>query len=282
MSPLTKHLIVFATVAFVHANALAQIDRNAAERVLQLSGTLAQISALTPQFKTNFEQGLNEQRDAPLIPAEKKRLTDVGDEAFAPSKLRTNILNTISQRLTAEHVAALEKWYESDLGKRMLAMESEAAKTEQRSAMEAGAALLAKLPEARTNVLKELVEATRSADFVADLSINMAAAAAYNTSVATAVAASRSVSTSLNEIRELAMRDRAQIAKSIGEVLLIAYAKTYETASDDDLKAYVAHMKSPANKLFADAVIVAFDRAIIASANDLGAQLSAPPKPTRR
>jgi hypothetical protein len=161
-------------------------------------------------------------------------------------------------------------------------MEAEAARADQRTAMQSGAALLSKLPEARTDTLKELVEATRSADFVAELSINMAAAAAHNTSVATAIATSKKVSSTFNEVRESAMRDRAQVVKSISEVLLVAYAKTYEKASDDDLKAYVAHMKSPAGKSFADAIVAAFDRAVIASANDLSAQLAAPPKPTRR
>jgi hypothetical protein len=253
----------------------AQVDAALSERVLSKSGTLAQLDALPPQFKANFEQGLTEQRETPFTRVEIKRLTDLADVSFAASKLRTGIIATVAQRLSAEQVAALDKWYESDLGKRMLALEAEAAKADQRQAMEAGAALLTKSPEARSALLRELVEATRAAEFVADLSINMAVAAAHNASVAAARAASRSATTTLKELRDSAMRDRAQAVTSMNDVLMIAYAKTYERANDDDLKAYIAHMKSSAGKELADAVIAAFDRAISSSANELSASLTA-------
>jgi hypothetical protein len=282
MTRFAKHLVTFAACAVVASSANAQVDRSAAERLLQQSGTLAQIAALPPQFKTNFEQGLSEQNQTPLIPAEKKRLTGIGDEAFAVAKLQNIVVGTVSQRLNAEHVIALEKWYTSELGQRFLAMEADAAKADPRAATEAGMALLKKTNEARSTLLKDLLEASRATDFVTEFSINVAAAAAHNTSVAAAVAASRAVSTSFNEIRAIVSRDRVQIAKSIAEVMIIAYANTYEQASNDDLKAYVSHLNSSAGKAWAEAVIVAFDRAIVASANELATELSAPPKPARR
>jgi hypothetical protein len=275
MKRVLLQMLGFACALACASVACAQVEPAVAERVLSKSGTLAQLEALPPQFKTNFEQGLTEQRDTPFTRAEIKRLSDLADAAFAASKLRTSIIVTVAQRLSAEQIPPLDKWYDGELGKRMLAMEAEAAKADQRQAMEAGAVLLSKSTEPRIALLKELVAATHAAEFVADLSINMAVAAAHNASVAAAKPASRSATTTLKELRDGAMRDRAQVVTSMNEVLLIAYAKTYEKASDEDLKAYVAHMKSAAGKQLAEAVIAAFDRAISSSANELSASLTA-------
>jgi Uncharacterized protein conserved in bacteria (DUF2059) len=256
----------------------AQIDAALATRILGRSGTLAQIDAVTPQFRGNFEQGLREQRDEPLTRDETAKLAAMADREFAPATLRASIVATAAERLTAERVIALEAWYDSALGKRFMALEEAAAKADAAAAMQAGAAILAKLPAQRAEQLKALVEATRAAEFVADLSIDMAVAAAYATSIAT----SRNETPTIKNLRESAMKERTQVVQAMNNILLNAYTKTYEKVDDEDLKAYVEFMRSAAGKQFTETIIVAFNRAIMASATALGKAIVDSRKPVKK
>ncbi len=258
--------------------AFAQVDAAVAEGVLGKSGTLAQVDAVTPQFRGNFEQGLREQRDVPLTRDETTKLTAVGDRTFAATTLRTSIVATVASRLTPEQARALEAWYDSESGKRMLALEAQAAKADPAKALQEGAAIAAKLTASQSSRLSALIEATRAAEFIADLSIDMAVAATYATSVAT----SPRPTPSFTEIAESASKERAQVAQSMKTLLLNAYAKTYENASDDELKAYAEFMNTSAGKQFTETIIVAFNRAIAASANELGRSLVDSKKPSKR
>jgi hypothetical protein len=270
---------VACTFALTSASAaFAQIDAALATRILGRSGTLAQIDAVTPQFRGNFEQGLREQRDEPLTRDETAKLASMADRAFAPATLRASIIATAAERFKVEHVVALEAWYDSALGKRFMALEEAAAKGDAAAAMQAGAAIMAKLPAERAERLKSLVDATRAAEFVADLSIDMAVAAAYATSIAT----SRSETPAIKDLRESAMKDRSQVVQAMNTVLLNAYAKTYEKVDDDDLKAYVEFMRSAAGRQFTETIIVAFNRAIMSSATALGKAIVDSRKPAKK
>jgi Uncharacterized protein conserved in bacteria (DUF2059) len=272
-----------ATIACLFAltsagTTFAQIDAALAARILGRSGTLAQIDAVTPQFRGNFEQGLREQRDEPLTRDETAKLTAMADRVFAPAALRASIVATAAERLTAEHVAALETWYDSALGKRFMVLEEAASKADGAAAMQAGAAIVAKLPAQRAAQLKALVEATRAAEFVADLSIDMAVAAAYTTSIAT----SRNETPAIKDLRESAMKDRSQVVQAMNNILLNAYAKTYEKVDDEGLKTYAEFMRSAAGKQFTETIIVAFNRAIMGSATALGKAIVDSRKPAKK
>jgi hypothetical protein len=260
------------------STAFAQIDAALATRILGRSGTLAQIDAVTPQFRGNFEQGLREQRDVPLTRDETAKLASMADLAFAPAALRTSIIVTAAERLTTEHVAALETWYDSALGKRFMSLEEAAAKADAAAAMQEGAAIVAKLSAERAEQLKALVDATRAAEFVADLSIDMAVGAAYATSIAT----SRNETPALKDLRESATKDRSQVVHAMNGILLNAYAKTYEKVDDEDLRTYVEFMRSAAGKQFTETIIIAFNRAIVGSTTALGKAIVDSRKPAKK
>ncbi len=256
----------------------AKVENSLVERLLAKSGTLAQIDALPAQFKSNFEEGLREQKEAPLTREEINRMSAVSDRVFAVAKLRTAITSGVGERLTTEHANALDAWYDSALSKRMLALEEAAAKTDQAAAMREGVAALGKLAPERVARLRELLEATRASDFVAEFSIDMSVGATY----AALIATSRNAPPPIETLREGAAKETPQIVKSVNDSLLIAYAKTYENASDADLKAYAEFMKSGAGRAFSRAVIAAFSRAMTSSATELGKALTETSKPQRK
>lgn len=263
---------------FFVPTALASVDQATAERVLAKSGTLSQIDALPAQFKANFEEGLREQRELPLTREEFNRRAGAVDRVFAVSKLRASIVGDVAKALTGGQVTALELWYESPVGKRMLELEAAAAKSDQVAALREGGAALRMLPAERVALLRSLLEATQASDFVAELSIDMSVGATH----AALMATSRTPPPPINALREGAAKERAQIVKSLAESLLAAYAQTYESASDAELKTYAAFMASASGKAFSGAVISAFSAALISGATELGKVLVEPNKTPKK
>jgi hypothetical protein len=265
-SGLIRWLVSLLVSCFVASSASAQIEAASAERLLRKSGTLAQIDAIAPQFRAGFEDSLRKQPGSPLKQSEIARMSAVADRAFAASKMQSAVVATVAERMSAANLDALDRWYESELGKRMTAFEVEAAKADQAQAIEAARQLVATLPAPRIELVRELVAATRAADFIVDLTVNMTVAIAYGASLAS----SEVEVTPLNELRKLVLKDREQIAGAMNELLLAVYAKTYEKASDADLKSYAAFMKTAAGAQFTEAVIVAFERSLMTGAADFG------------
>ncbi len=276
----------FALLLLGTGLANAQVDRAIAERVLQKSGTLAQVDAVPAQFKGNFEQGLREQRDTPFTRDEINRFLALAERTFTSKALGATIIATVADQLNTDHGAILEAWYDGATGKRILAVEAAAAKADPAVTVREGSALFGKLSESRRELLKELLAASRAADFVADLSIDMAVTAAHATAAVTsagsAIANTRTAQPSLKELRESAAKDRSQVVTSMNELLLVVYAKTYESLSDDELRVYVTALTSAAGKQFTEAVIVAFNRALFASASELGKAISELNKPAKK
>jgi hypothetical protein len=256
----------------------AKVDVLVAERLLAKSGTLAQIDALPVQFKSNFEEGLREQKDVPLTREEINRMSAVVDRTFAVAKLRAAIASGVAETITDEHATALDAWYDSPTGKRMLALEEAAAKSDQAATIQEGTASLAILAPERLARVRELLDATRASDFVAELSIDMSVGATYAALKATA----RNAPPPIEALRESAAKDKAQIVKLVSESLLAVYVKTYAKASDADLIAYTEFMKSAAGKAFSSAVIGAFSKALVSSANDLSKALVETTKPAKK
>jgi hypothetical protein len=256
----------------------AKVDTAVAERLLAKSGTLAQIDALPVQFKSNFEEGLREQKEVPLTREEINRMSAVVDRAFAVAKLRASIASGVAETITSEHETALDAWYDGATGRRMLALEEAAAKSDQAATIREGAASLRTLAAERVARVRELLDATQASDFVAELSIDMSVGATY----AALVATSRNAPPTIALLRASAAKEKPQIVKSVSDALLVVYAKTYANASDADLNAYAEFMKSAAGKAFSNAVIAAFSKALLSSANDLSKALLDATKPPKK
>jgi hypothetical protein len=270
--------LAFVAGAFLMLPAVAEIDRAAAEKLLQQSGTLPQIDALPAQFRANFEQALREQRDVPVTIDEVRKFADVGDGAFASAKLRSTVIESVAKRLTSAEASAIRDWYNSAAGLKILALEAAASSADHASALQRGRALLEKMPKEQSAQLRALIEASRAAEFVAGLSINMAVSAA----LAAASATAPKDIPSYTQLRDSAMRDREKLTQSIAEVMIVVYANTYDRASDAELKQYLAFLQSSAGKTFSDALVTSFDRAIAASAAELATTLAEARRPARR
>lgn len=247
----------------------AQVDRAVAEKLLQQSGTLAQIEALTPQFRANFEQALREQRDHPITGDEVRKFATMGDASFAPTKLRETIINTVAERLSTTNAKVVAEWYESENAKKMLALEAAASVANHAESVKKGMALNGSQPKERTAQLKSMIEASRAALFVANLSINMAVSAAVSAASATSTATPPTYA----QLREAALRDRESLVQSITDVMHAVYATTYEKASDRELGDYLSYLQSPAGSQFANTIVDAFDRAIAQSTQELSVSL---------
>ncbi|TAG80993.1 MAG: hypothetical protein EAZ24_04685 [Burkholderiales bacterium] len=271
---------VFFVGSIISFTATGQIERSTAEALLQQSGNLAQIDGLPAQFRANFEQALREQRDLPITSEEVRKFAAMGDTAFESSKLRASIIDAVSKRISSADATALRGWYNSAAGLKMLALEAAATSADHAAAVRRGTALLERMPKEQAAQLRTLMEASRAPEFVANLSINLAVAAAH----AAASATSPRDVPAFASLREGAAREREKLVQSIGDVMIAVYANTYDRASEAEIAQYLALLQSTPGRAFSDALIVAFDRTIATSLNELSAalvELKRPP-PRRR
>jgi hypothetical protein len=274
---IARQFVALAVSLSLCSLVFAQVDRAIAEKLLQQSGTLAQIDALPAQFRANFEQALREQRDHPITGDEVRKFAAMGDASFASTKLRDSIIKNVAGRLSIANAKTVAEWYESENAKKMLALEAAASTANHADSVKRGIDLNASQAQERTQQLKAMVEASRAAEFVANLSINMAVSAAVSAASATSSAAPPT----FTQLREAALRDRDSLVKSITDVMHAVYASTYEKATDRELTAYFAYLQSPAGAQFAGAIVEAFDRAMAAASAELSSalvQLRQPPK----
>lgn len=282
---LNQHRLIYRFAALcvglvIPFAATAQIERSAAERLLQQSGNLAQVDGLPAQFRANFEQALREQRDLPITSEEVRKFAAMGDTAFEAAKLRASIIDAVSKRLSSADATALRDWYNSATGLKMLALEAAATSADHPAAVRRGTAILERMTKEQASQLRALMDASRAPEFVASLSINMAVAAAH----AAASATSPKDVPAFAVLREGAMREREKLMQSISEVMIAVYANTYDRATDAEIAQYLALLQSAPGKTFSDSLIVSFDRTIASSLTELSAalvELKRPP-PRRR
>lgn len=274
-----SHRVVACALTLVVAigGALARVEPAVAERLLEKSGTLAQIGGVPVQFKAQFEELLREQKTGTATRDDVIRWLAAIERQMEAADLRRSIVSGVAERLSADDVGAIDAWYDSPVGTKMLRLEADAAKGDSVAALRDGAAMLRMLPGARVNALSELLSATRASDFVTELSIDMSVGAAHAVASATSP-----TPPPVSALRESANRERAQIEKSVSDSLLAAYAKTYEKASDAELAAYRDFMLSRAGKSLSSAVIAAFSRALTVRTADIARVLSEQARAQRR
>ena len=270
--------ITSVTFSLISCAASAQIERDLAERLLQQSGNLAQLDALPTQFRSNFEQALREQRDLPITSDEVRKFAAMGDNAFTASKLRASVIEIVSKRLTPTDAVTLRDWYNSATGLKILALEAAATTADHGAAVRRGTALMERMTKDQVAQLRALMDASRAAEFVANLSINLAVAAAHGAASATSPKDVPAFAT----LREGAMREREKLMQSISNVMIAVYANTYDRASDAEIAQYLALLQSGAGKTFSDSLITALDRTIANSVTELSAALVELKRPPQR
>lgn len=270
--------IVLSLCMGLSSSTWAQTDARTAERLLRASGLWEQLKSVAQQVRAGMEMAAQKmaapQGGAEVTAAESARIGRAVDAAYAPPRLRATATRVLTRDMQASHVPAVVAWYDSAAGIAITRLE-EAAASDARNpdeVLQAGAARLAAMPDARRNLLQRIMVAARAAEGAALMTINTAIG------VQQGLAASQPPregpeGPSADQLRAALEGQRAQLQQGFVALVLASSALVYEAATDGQLAAYLAFLDSAAGRHFSEVMERAMDRLFLDAATDLGRAL---------
>jgi hypothetical protein len=250
--------------------AQAQIDEAAAERLMHASGLWEQLGSTAAGARAGIEAAAKS-RLTPLTDDEVQRLLRATDAAFAAETLRVAVRRALAARVVPGHVPALDAWLAGDLGRRITALEVAASRPERDSerVIRAGVARLNEASEARRKLIESLVESTRAAESITNMTINIAVA------VQRGMAGVRPdlPSPPVAELREAFAAQRAQMLQAYRGMSQALFADMYQGLPDGELAGYLEFLRGAPGRQFLEATMAAMEQALVEAAERLGARL---------
>lgn len=265
-------LAVATMLAVAAAPACAQIDEAAAERLMRSSGLWEQLGATAAGARAGIEAA-SRSRLTTLNPEEVQRLLRATDAAFEAGALRAAVRRALAARVPPGHLGAVQAWLEGELGQRITALEVAAARPDRDSdgAIRAGVARLAEVSEARRRLIESLVEATRAAEVITNMTINIAVAVQRGMASVRPDLPAAPVAT----LREAFAAQRVQMLHSYRGMSQALFADMYQALPDSDLTRYLEFLRGEAGYQFVDATMQATEQALVEAAERLGTRLPA-------
>lgn len=250
----------------------AQIDEAASERLMRASGLWDQLGATAAGARAGIEAAARN-RLTVLSEEEVQRLLQATDAAFAADTLRPAVRRALAARVAPGHVGALDAWLGGELGRRITSLEVAAATPERDSdrAIRAGVARLAAAPEPRKRLIENLVESTRAAESITNMTINIAVAVQRGMASVKPDGPAAPVAT----LREAFDAQRAQMQQAYRGMSQALFADMYQALPDAELASYLEFLRGAAGRQFLDATMQAMEQALVDAAERLGTRLPA-------
>jgi len=258
-----------ALLASSHS-ASAQTDTATAETLMRDSGLWQMFDSIAPQMRAGVLESSARNGVKPGQ-AEIERLLKSVDEAYAVGRLRAAALASVKASVRQEHVPGLRRWYASGVGKGIVQLELLAAadQTPVELVMQQGVALLSAMPQARRDMLEEVVAVTQTAEILMQI---------MQDSVVAIHRGERSMTPDAPGISEQELRtdlesQRPQMLKAYTAFALASYAKSYATLPSMELAQYVAFLKSEPGRHFVDVGLKALNAALVVGSTEFGRRL---------
>jgi hypothetical protein len=196
--------------------------------------------------------------------------------AYAASSLRPALRAELAKRLTAAEIAAALAWLDSPTGRKLTALEEQAATVEAQQRLESAAQRgIPPLAEARAKTLHSLVEATRADE----VGVAVLIETAIGINEGLALFGVENPNVSLADLRSELEKERARLVSELRQQTFTAFALVYAEASDAELAALLAFARSPAGVRYHDGTSRAFSNTLAQAAKRLGGALAAPAAP---
>lgn len=269
---LARLLLTLATTLLLPLQALAQgADAATAEQLMKKSGLWLQLDGIAPSVKAGFSAAVRSAQGA-VSEAEQARLAQAVDESYAATRLRGVAQGVFVRELEPRHLAVLNRWYDSALGRRITQVEEAASAdtTEPAAVMQAGNELLEAMPSQRRALLRGILEATKGAELLADITINTALATQRGLA---SVLPPPAGSPSPQELRQSIEAQRAQMEENFGVFLMAAMARVYAGTDTPALSQYLDFLRGDAGRHFNGVAGRALDAALTDASAELGRRL---------
>jgi len=247
--------------------ALAAVGTDAAQDLTRKSGLAVQLDSLGSQVRAGMSDALDK-NGAGVSAAQRKRMLDCAESAFAGEGLRAIAVEAVAGALDPSDLGPLADWYDSPLGRRIAGAEEASANQilEPQERLRRGAEALTTASPARRGALQSILTETHSVEIMADTLIEMAFAVQQGMATLNPAATPASVA----QIKAAMQARRPQLIQHYAQISLPAYAFTYGKMTDDDLQQYALHLSSASAESFNDASARGVARALTAGSAKLG------------
>lgn len=259
----------------LHGLAAAEVPAATAEALMRKSGIWSQLGDVAAQVKAGLAQS---SQDGSLPREEIQRLERIADDAFAASRLRDSVLQTLSREVTAVQSADALQWYDSPAGKQITAMEEAFSSSfdDLNRVMADGNKALAKASAKRQSLLSQTVKASRAAEAMASMEINITVGVLQGLANAMPGPGKRSTA----DLRKGLEANRPQMVAANRGVALSMSALTYLPANDKVLEQYVRFLSSKSGTELSTSMMDALDNSLSKAAQRLGSAIPRAPGTT--
>ena len=248
--------VLIGCLGLVSGAAQAEIDFATAENLLRDSGMLNQIGAASPGLQADVGGALAGGRQR-RSDSEVARVERAAREAFAADRLQGIAVRQVAGRFDPVHLPALQRWLASPTGREIARIEGRAAADRDLQwTLDEGRRLYRQAAPERRRQYDALIKAGRSVEGLTELT-NSIALSTYRA----VVLACGSCQSEQGEAEFLARlkTEQPRLRKSFEGIARASTARHYAGLGAEQLKAYVAMLRSPAgqhfNKLSVDAFI---------------------------
>lgn len=269
------HACTCLVLMTLHAVAAAEVPVATAEALMRKSGIWSQLGDVAAQVKAGLAQS---SQDGSLPREEIQRLERIADDAFAASRLRDSVLQALSREVTAAQSADALLWYDSPAGKQITAMEEAFSSSfdDLNRVMADGNKALAKASAKRQSLLSQTVKASRAAEAMASMEINITVGVMQGLANAMPGPGKRSTA----DLRKGLEANRPQMVAANRGVALTMSALTYLPANDKVLEQYVRFLSSKSGTELSASMMDALDQSLSKAAQRLGSAIPRAPGTT--
>lgn len=242
--------------------------------MMEKSGIDVLIESFPQQFRNGLEQGLAQAGQGTEIPDKAEQIIrEASTEAFPPERVHRKIQARIEERLSRDRLAAITAFLDSELGRKMTALENDVAATKNPQAiLQKGSELRGRYQEEnpeRLRQMEEFLKATGAAEQITDFVLSL------QTAVATGI--SRGVNPekapSAEAIRKRVEARRFQVRGMMGRVQTAQFLYTYRDATNGEIDEYLAFIKTPAGQAYSREMMEIFQEVLMEEIGLLGENL---------
>ena len=270
------------TLSFVLASGAALAQEAAAHRLDELmakSGLDKQLARVAPDLNAGIEQQQTSPQEGDnailLSRDELARLKKAVDKSFHADRLRQSCRKAFGETLSAEDQDKVLEWLNTDLGKRITAIEERGAMDSSSEGIaqreRAVKAFVAAATPGRIDLGKRLAQATMSGEAVANMMINMAVGIAYGVALSTPPQDTSHVAAFRKRIEE----QKPQAVAMLRERIAADFAYDYRALPEDEFWRYVVFAESAVGRRSHKVSIQGIEKAFAEGSLELGMALGA-------
>lgn len=260
-----------AAVLLVAALAPAVARAQTAEDLIRKSGGDVSLASLPQSLKAGLDalraQGL------PVDDNFASAWSDAADAIFKPEDIVAQVGRDLSGVFSGAEAREIAEFYDSELGRRVVAFESDGAKFEKQAEITAFAKELTRDAgkyAARLALYQQLDDAAGLTKISVAIAMNMGVA------IQTGMIASGKLPMALTfeDIKREAEKQRFAISQQVANALYQSMAYIYRDVSEADMLTYINFTKSPAGQKFLGAYFAALDVALTDASRAFGKRLA--------